>query len=111
MTRERGLAIARSQSKKSKYKVQVGCVIIKSGRVIGRGFNKVKPNVDPPAYAYSIHAEVDAVNSISSLKRLDRATVYVYREHKNGTPALSKPCSKCMSTLQSAGFKKIRWSK
>jgi deoxycytidylate deaminase len=53
----------------------------------------------------SIHAELAAVIGCS-LTALDGATIYVARHYNDGSPALAKPCPRCMELLVSVGIKK-----
>jgi deoxycytidylate deaminase len=88
---------------------QMGCVIAKKNQVISIGFNKYKtsPRSKHP-YGY-IHAELSAVLD-NKFTDLNGATAYIYRETKDGIPAISKPCPSCMHTLKLAGIKKICYS-
>lgn len=78
---------------------KVGAVIIKKNRIIGLGFNRMKTHPRSPHDYKFLHGEVDA---ILDCKREDLAgaSIYVYREHKNGDLALSKPCKSCMNMLE-----------
>jgi deoxycytidylate deaminase len=108
--RVRGLALARAESKKSSFWPAMGCVIIKGGRIIGRGFNKKLSVYDVPVKHRTIHAEIDAVNSLQISKGLQRSSLYVYRETADGNPALAKPCEECSKILKDLGITKIVYS-
>lgn len=64
-----------------------------------------------PKYAYdechqTIHAEARCVmyNNGTNLKG---TTIYVYREHADGSPALARPCNDCYQLLKDFGVKKM----
>jgi deoxycytidylate deaminase len=57
----------------------------------------------------SLHAERNACKKVDK-ERLVGATVYIYRETKNGHPALAYPCESCFSMLKSLLVKKIIFS-
>jgi len=78
--------LARNVSKYSDHKTKVGCVICKK-RPIAVGANHIKthPRCND-GFSKSTHAEVKAIIN-SGQEDLSGATVYVYREHKNGSPA------------------------
>lgn len=100
--------LARSVSKFSDYKIKIGAVIVKK-KPISAAANKL---VTHPKYAnpnktdkLSVHAEVRAV--INSETSVEGSTIYVYREKKDGTPGLARPCKHCLAVLKDAGVKKI----
>lgn len=101
------MALARRLSLKSTYeKYKIGAVIARKGRVVGVGFNRHKTHtLSPHAYKY-LHAEVDAALGVP-VKQLKGATIYVYREKKDGTPGLARPCSSCEGFLKKHGVKTV----
>jgi tRNA(adenine34) deaminase len=67
--------------------VPVGCVVVRDGRVIGRGFNQRELLQDPTA-----HAEIIAITAASAdveSWRLERCTLYVTLE----------PCAMCAGAI------------
>ena len=38
---------------------------------------------------------------------LSNAAIYVYRVHKNGTLAMSRPCPSCMQLIKDVGIKRV----
>ena len=101
------MTLAQRLSMKSTYeKYKIGAVIARKGQVIGVGFNRHKTHTQSPhAYKY-LHAEVDAALGVP-LKQLRGATIYVYREKKDGTYGLAKPCSSCEGFLKERGLKSM----
>lgn len=75
--------------------VPIGCVIVKDGRIIGRGYNR--RNTDHSTLS---HAEMNAIKKASAyLKdwRLDDCTMYVTLE----------PCQMCAGAAIQARLKKV----
>lgn len=91
------------------YKAKMGCILVKNGNIISKGFNKMRhtSNVNSK-WNNSLHAEVDcllkAINKGISVKN---STIYIYRESKKGLPALSKPCDYCYNMITELKLKKI----
>ena len=88
-----------------------GSVIVKGGRVVSTGINKIRnhPDVLIDGNNFSkndahVHAEVDAIKKVSSLKG---AKIYVARITKGGSAALSRPCEECYDAIVSSGITKI----
>jgi guanine deaminase len=72
-----------------------GCVIVKDGQIIGRGWNQVTSSHDPTAHA-EVTAIRDACKNLGSFQ-LDGCTVYTSCE----------PCPMCMGALYWARPEKI----
>ena len=80
----------------------MGCVCVDGHRVVTSGHNAMKTNPMQhrynrfrdfdPKYPARVHAEV---------------TLYVYREHKDGSPAMARPCKSCMALIKNLGIKKV----
>lgn len=102
-------------------RVSVGCVVVYKHKIISSGYNSNKTNptqkrlnihrfdVDTPA---TIHAEVAALLPLINRKDINfnDVSLYVYREYKNGDPALSKPCLSCMALIRQLGIRKLYYS-
>lgn len=101
------MKIAKSLSEKGEHKQhRLGCVIAKKNEVLGVGFNRNRTHPKSLHPYKSLHAELDAVLGVPRWK-LQGATAYVYREYKNGHPALAKPCEYCYNTLMAVGVKEV----
>lgn len=99
--------MARKLSKKSEYSHQLGAVVAKKNKVLGLGFNKpYKTHPRSNNRFKTTHAELDAILGLSA-EELTGATIYVYRETKDGSPANSKPCQYCQMLIKKAGIKKV----
>ncbi len=79
-----------------------GCVIVYKNRVIGKGYNKASTHPKSTHRFNNLHAEMAALFSIKNdYNYLPRKCImYVYRQHKNGSPALSKPCPSCTKLIK-----------
>lgn len=103
------LNLAKKESFKSDHHShRIGAVITRKNKVIGRGFNLLKTHPKSPHPFRSMHAEFLA--AISANYDLNGATIYIFRQHKNGNPAIAKPCQSCYNFLVSLGVKRIVYS-
>ena len=78
--------------------IPIGCVIVKDGVVIGKGYNQVETMKDATA-----HAEIIAIGTAASKLdnwRLDGCTLYVTLE----------PCPMCAGALCHSHIGKIVWA-
>lgn len=104
------LAVARYFAGKSKARRMHGAVVVKSGRVIGTGFNKDRNNpyyVSPEHIKThcSVHAEVDAIRDAKW--NVKGAVLYVARVNNAGEDRNSKPCTRCQVVIEEAQIKKV----
>lgn len=73
------------------------------------GFNKMKTHTRSNHTFKMIHAEVDAF--IGNPRRLFAGCdAYVYRETKDGKPALAKPCPACEEVLRKEGIETVHYT-
>lgn len=108
--KEKFFNLARAVSQKSQHpQHKIGAVIVQKNRPVSIGFNQLKTHRKSLHEWKSIHAEFHAVLGVSK-NDLDGATIYVFREHKDGTPAMARPCPSCLKTLKLAGIKKIAYT-
>jgi len=85
--------------------------VLDKNQVIALGVNKKKTHPfagQNNKFAY-IHAEIDALLQLRG-HDLSRASMYVFRFHKDGTMALAKPCKSCMQAIRESGVKKVFWT-
>ncbi len=89
------LALLEARTASAKGEVPVGCVLVRSGEVIGRGHNLRQTTFDPTA-----HAEVLAIREAATAQgdwRLDGATAFVTLE----------PCTMCAGALVLARVNRV----
>lgn len=119
---ERGIESAHKASLNSNFpKFHLGAAVYYKGVLLATGHNSTKTsptqkrlnhargfNPDDSGVINSIHAEVQCLNKIKYLDiDFSKITVYTYRELKNGTKALAKPCPACMQYIKELGIKNI----
>lgn len=108
----KGLNLARKQATKSTFlRARMGAIITKGGRIISSATNQTRYSKHAYANWESIHAEEAAIIRVlrqpNGLSKLAGATLYVTRIKKDGTTGLAKPCSNCLSLINSVGIKKV----
>ena len=89
------LALKEAKKAEKKEEVPIGCVIVKDGEVISRGYNKTRTLGDPTA-----HAEMVAIRSAAKKLggyKLEDCQMYVTLE----------PCSMCAGAIVHARIKKL----
>jgi tRNA(adenine34) deaminase len=86
---ERWMELALRQAERAfeEDEVPVGAVIVKEGRLLGKGYNQIEQLRDPTAHA-EIIAITAAANALGD-KRLDGCTLYVTLE----------PCAMCAGAI------------
>ena len=104
------LNMARYFAEKSEENKRHGAIIVKSGRVVGTGFNRFKnhPHNIPEELIKvhcSRHAEEVALREAGSNSR--GAILYVARVNRQGIDRNSKPCCVCNELIKSYGIKKV----
>ncbi len=80
-------ALSEARKAGSRGEVPVGAVVVKGGRIIGRGFNQPISSHDPSAHA-EIMALRDAAQNLSNYRLVD-CTLYVSFE----------PCTMCVGAI------------
>lgn len=110
---------AKQVSEFSDYsKYMIGAVIVSNGKIISRGWSQEKthPFIEingsyqtPKGLHISknIHAECAAIFKVKNKEILMGATIYVFRENKQGEIVNSRPCPMCEKVLRKYGFKKM----
>ena len=104
------LSVARYMATKSSSRQKHGAIVVKSGRVLGTGYNKNKNNpmqVSPEHIKThcSRHAEVEAIRDARFA--VDGAILYVARVNSQGKDRNSKPCKYCQAVIISTNIKKV----
>ena len=118
--------LAREESFKATYggTARIGCIIVYRGGIIARGSNSNKThtfqdisnlarykNVGNRYLPSLAHAEITALAKIRYLD-IDFSTVsvYVYRELRNGSLAMSRPCPACIKEIREMGIQNIYYT-
>lgn len=108
------LSVARYLAEKSKSNKRHGAVIVKSGRVVGTGYNKDRNNplfVSPEHIKThcSRHAEVEAIREARD--NANGAVLYVARVNSQGQDRNSKPCKLCDKAINQSNIKKVIYTR
>lgn len=112
---------AESVANLSNHRCKMGCVVVNGHRIISSGHNSAtkthafQTKVDSHYFgcdcAGYLHAETDAlIPLINSGVDLSRAVIYVYRNMRDGSKGMARPCPRCMGVIKSLGIKKINYS-
>jgi len=115
--------LAKNASMFSDYpKIHVGAIMVYKNKIISVGYNTQKTNPYQKDYnvyrgnnerKYDVDKQSNALHAemacIVSTKHLDidwsKVSVFVYREHKDGSISLSRPCMACSKALDERGIK------
>lgn len=105
------LNVARYFATKSISRNTHGAVVVKSGRVMGTGFNKDRnrPSIVSPEHIKSdcsYHAEQVAIREAGEYN-IKGAVIYVARVNRKGQDRNSKPCPRCSALIDKAGIKRV----
>lgn len=109
---------AKAVSELSDYPIhKLGCVVVKGHRIVSSGHNHktrccaLQAKLDTEKYGVNcpgrMHAEIMALMPLMRDKvNLSNASLYIYREHKDGTLAMARPCSSCQKVIKQLGIKR-----
>ena len=124
-TIQRNLLRAKAASSMSDCKQHhLGAVLAYGNQVISLGWNSTKTNPlqkelnkerkfddDESPNNGAIHAELACLLKVQYMDiNWPKASLYIYREHKNGRPALAKPCAACAKAIRDKGIKKVYYT-
>lgn len=112
---------AQSLSMLSDHRCKIGCIIVDKHRVISSGHNSntkchpIQAQIDTKHFncfcTGKVHAETSAIIPLLKTKEdYSRATLYTYREHKDGSLAMARPCPRCMELIRQIGITKIKYT-
>jgi deoxycytidylate deaminase len=104
------LSVARYFASRSQSRKKHGAVIVKSGSVVGTGYNKNKnhPLFISPEHIKahcSRHAEVEAIRDAG--KNVKGSVLYVARVNRQGKDRNSKPCKLCEALIKQSQIKRV----
>jgi deoxycytidylate deaminase len=101
--------LARTLSKHSDHPHhKLGAVITRGNKIISLGYNKNKTHTKSNHSWKRLHAEITAI--IKAKQDISGCSIYVFRETKQGQPAMARPCSSCMEAIREAGIKRVYYS-
>lgn len=121
--------LAREHSFSADYtgcnKVKIGCIAVYKGTVLAFGANTDKTHPQQKKYNRwrfnedsatkylpdKCHSEIRVLNQIRYLDiDFSKVHLYIYRELKNGHPALARPCPSCIAAIRNFGIKHIKYT-
>jgi|SRR6185437_5660114 len=103
-----GLRMAKVGFEQSKEPIQVGAALLEGGSItISFNEKKSSPAAKQNGYMFenSLHAELKLFAHRNT--PANKATVYVYRALKDGTLAIARPCTDCMTLIKCWGVKRV----
>lgn len=119
----RYLNMAKKASEYSNYKrFHLGAIAVYKGIVLAKGFNSYKTsplqkeynkikNYDIEGCKSTLHAESCCLGKIKNLDiDFSKVTVFVYREHKDKTLALARPCISCRKLISDLGIHNVYYT-
>ena len=91
---------------------RIGAVIVKNGKVISKGHNRLSGKVKTRKRLdfLSLHAEADAILNCNDFKRLKGARIYVAGVKYNGNGVNARPCMNCLSMIARVGIKRVYYN-
>lgn len=100
---------------------KLGCVIVNKHKIVSSGYNSgtkchgIQAKLDTERFGVccpgKLHAETSSLLPlIKGDIDLSRAAIFVHREHKDGTLAMSRPCPSCQKLIKQAGIKKVYYT-
>lgn len=114
---------AKAVSTLSDHRCQLGCVVVSKHKIVSSGYNSKSRFHPIQAYADKqyfhddsalgcVHAEFDALRPLLKQQSFDfnNATIYVYRQNKQGVITNSRPCPRCMNLIKKLGIRKIHYT-
>ena len=121
MNIDKGFEFAKTASKFSDhYKFNIGAVIMYKHGVLSIGYNikrshplqklynRYRISYDENEKSNGLHAEMMAISHLDY--NLSKCSIFVYREHKDGSMAIVRPCKACMKALKDKAIKDIYYT-
>ena len=115
-SQKRKFDIARAASIHGQHEsARIGAAIFKKNELISVAFNSYKTHTrfnDVNSFhinkTYVLHAEMAAI--LKARRDLSGCDIFVYREYKNGSTAMSRPCNACYNALAEVGIKYVYYT-
>lgn len=91
----------------SSYPIRVGCILANNNTVISGAFNTIRNPASNVPYGHAtFHAERNCL-VLAGGYSLRRATLYIARIDKSGKRMPSRPCSRCLDSIQESGLREL----
>lgn len=90
------------------YQHKMGAAVFYKKYFLAAGFNthKTDPFTHKFEHAFTMHSELHALKKAKSKKfDLTNTTIMVYREKKDGTLGMARPCEMCLEAIKLHGVK------
>ena len=110
---QRFVELAAQQAIRSDCLMQHGCIAVKNGRIIGRGYNNYRTTSNDGFIqnCMTCHAEISALRQVSKLnKDFKKVSLYIVRVDHNKCLKSSAPCIDCMKHILRLKIKRIIYS-
>ena len=98
-------------------KINIGCIVVYQGTIIGLGFNTNKTHPMQKKYnryrnfTPKLHAEINCLNSIRYLDiNFSKVKLYIYRKRKSVKYGICRPCPSCMAAIKDLGIKHVYYT-
>ena len=101
-------------------KINIGCIAVYQGTIIGVGFNTNKTHPMQKKYNRyrngenfipKLHAEINCLNSIRYLDiNFSKVKLYIYRKRKSAKYGICRPCPSCLAAIKDLGIKHIYYT-
>ena len=111
------LKVAKAVSQTSDFfRIHIGAVIVKKNRIISVGCNLLKTHpiqkkydvyrgIDEDCIRHRLHAEMACI--LAAKEDLSGATIYIYRENRNGELGMCRPCCACYQMIKDSGISRM----
>ena len=108
---DRFIQSAVEQAQLSPCLMRHGCVAVRNGRIVGKGFNnyRCKSKDGFIKNCMTCHAEIAALRQVNKreTKRFHRVSLYVVRLDSKNELQESAPCMDCMNLIQGLHIKRV----
>lgn len=112
------LNCAKAISKQSNHRHKIGCVVVNGHKIVSSGYNSdtktlpIQARIDSEHFncecSGKVHAETEAlIYFIRHHINLNGATLYTYREKKDGSYGCARPCPRCMQLIRLVGIRRL----
>jgi deoxycytidylate deaminase len=108
---DRFIQSAIEQAEMSPCLMRHGCVAVRNGRIVGRGYNNYRCRSKDGFInnCMTCHAEIAALREVNKreTKRFNRIILYVVRLDSKNELQESAPCIDCMNLIQGLQIKRV----